>query len=65
VPLVGSAPLQAPDAVQDVAPVEDHVRVVELPAEMDVGLADRETVGGDDVGGDDVGDNVAYIEYVA
>ena len=32
-------PLQSPDAVHDCAPADDHVRVVELPTETDVGLA--------------------------
>lgn len=35
-PLVASAPLQLPDAVQPVASVEDQVIVVELPTTMDV-----------------------------
>jgi hypothetical protein len=37
-------PLQAPDAVHEVALVEDQVRVDELPDVMDVGLAEMETV---------------------
>ena len=44
-PLVASAPLQPFDAVQDVALVEDQVRVAEPPEATDVGFAERETVG--------------------
>jgi hypothetical protein len=46
VPLVASAPLQPFDAVQTVALVEDQVSVAEPPEITEVGLAERETVGG-------------------
>ena len=45
VPLVACAPLQPLVAVQEVALVEDQVRVAEPPEATDVGLAERETVG--------------------
>jgi hypothetical protein len=45
VPLVGWAPFHPPEAVQDVAFVEVHVRVLVAPAATDVGLAARLTVG--------------------
>jgi hypothetical protein len=45
-PLVGSLPLQAPDAVQAVALVEAHVIVLDWPEATDVGEALRATVGG-------------------
>ena len=38
-------PLQPPEAVHDVALVEDHERVDELPDATDVGEAVRVTVG--------------------
>ena len=40
-----------PVPTQDVAFVEDQVRVDDFPAVMDVGLAERETVGGGGGGG--------------
>jgi hypothetical protein len=43
VPLVASVPLQAPEAVQLVAPTSDQVSVVELPTTTDV--AASESVG--------------------
>ena len=45
VPLIASAPVQPPLAVQDVAFVLDQVRVELPPEEMAVGLADSVTVG--------------------
>jgi hypothetical protein len=53
VPLVPRAPVQPPEASQDVAFVDDHVSVVVWPFEIDAGLALRLTVGadGDCVGG--------------
>jgi hypothetical protein len=45
VPLVALVPVQPPDAVQDVALVEDHVKVELPPAVMLVGLADKDAVG--------------------
>ena len=45
VPLIASAPVQPPLAVQDVAFVLDQVRVELPPEEMVVGLADSVTVG--------------------
>ena len=44
-PLVASVPLHAPEAVQEVAWVEDQVRVELPPLEMVLGLALRLTVG--------------------
>ena len=38
-------PDQAPEAVQEVALVEDHVRVEAVPDVIEVGLAVREMVG--------------------
>jgi hypothetical protein len=49
VPEVSSVPLQPPEAVQEVASVEDQVSVLLPPEETDVGLAERVTVG---AGGD-------------
>jgi hypothetical protein len=45
VPLVGSTPLQAPEAVQEVALVELHVNVDAAPLATDTGDAPRVTVG--------------------
>ena len=45
VPLIASAPVQPPLAVQEVAFVLDQVRVELPPEEMAVGLADSVTVG--------------------
>ena len=45
VPLIASVPLQPPDAAQEVAFVEDQVRVEAAPLATVVGLADRVTVG--------------------
>ena len=44
-PLVALVPDQAPEAVQEVALVEDHVSVELLPLAMELGLAARLTVG--------------------
>jgi len=44
-PDVGRAPDQAPDAVQDVALVEDQVSVDDPPLATDVGFAESDTVG--------------------
>jgi len=44
-PEVERAPDQAPDAVQDVALVEDQVRVDDPPLATDVGFAETDTVG--------------------
>ena len=44
-PLIASAPVQPPLAVQEVAFVLDQVRVELAPEEMVVGLADSVTVG--------------------
>jgi hypothetical protein len=46
VPLVASAPVQPPEAVQDVALVELQVSVDEPPTATTVGLALRVAVGG-------------------
>jgi len=44
-PLVGSLPLQPPDAVQEVAFVDDHVSVAAAPLLTVLGLAEKATVG--------------------
>ena len=44
-PLVASAPLQAPLAVQEVAFVLDHVRIEVLPEAIVAGLAESAAVG--------------------
>ena len=44
-PLVANEPLQAPLAVQEVAFVVDHSSVADLPSVIEVGLAERLTVG--------------------
>ena len=51
VPLVGFAPVHPPEAVHEVALVEDQVTVETLPDVMLVGLAEIVTVGGGVVGG--------------
>jgi hypothetical protein len=45
VPLVGWAPLQPPEAVQDCAPVALHSKLVEVPLVTLVFLATRVTAG--------------------
>ena len=45
VPLVALVPLQPPEAVQEVAPVEDQVSVAEPPEVTEAGEAVRVTVG--------------------
>jgi hypothetical protein len=45
-PLTGWLPLHAPEAVQEVALLEDHVNVELLPLDTLIGLALRETLGG-------------------
>ena len=50
-PEIALAPLQAPEAVQDVALVEDQDRLEALPEVTAVGLAEIETVGVDEGGG--------------
>jgi len=45
-PPVARLPLHAPDAVQPVALVDDHVSVADPPTVTDVGLAVSDTVGG-------------------
>ena len=44
-PLVASEPLQPPDAAQEVAPVEDHVKVEVAPPATVLGVAVKATVG--------------------
>jgi hypothetical protein len=44
-PLMALLPDQAPDAVQAVALVLDHIKVEVLPLSMELGLAARLTVG--------------------
>ena len=51
VPEVALAPDQPPEAVQEVAFVEDQVRVEDAPFATDVGFAARDTVGGGGVPG--------------
>jgi hypothetical protein len=51
VPLVAFVPAQLPEAVHDVALVEDQVTIETLPAVMLVGLAEIATVGGGGGGG--------------
>lgn len=51
VPLVAFVPVQLPDAVHDVAFVEDHVRVEDWPVWIDVGLAESVTLGAPGGGG--------------
>ena len=46
VPLVAFVPVQPPEAVHEVALVEDQVTVEILPEVMLVGLAENATVGG-------------------
>jgi hypothetical protein len=48
-PLIDSEPLQPPDAVHEVALVDDHVNVDVAPLATLIGLALRETVGADPV----------------
>ena len=43
-PLAALLPVQPPDAVQDVALIEDHVKVEEAPLFTVLGLAARVTV---------------------
>jgi hypothetical protein len=47
VPLVAIAPLQPPEAVQEVALVDDHVKVDVAPLLTVLGLAARVTTGAD------------------
>jgi hypothetical protein len=49
VPLVACVPVHPPDAVQDVALVEDQVSAEVAPLFTVVGLADKVTVGACDV----------------
>jgi hypothetical protein len=44
-PFTGSAPLQLPEAVHDVASAEDQVRIELLPLATVLGFADSVTVG--------------------
>lgn len=46
-PLVALTPLQPPDAVQDEALVVLQVKVLELPADIELGDAERAMVGTD------------------
>jgi hypothetical protein len=62
VPLVALLPLQPPEAVQEVALVEDQVRVADPPDAMEAGLTLRFTVGGC---GGVVGLNVAVTMQLA
>jgi hypothetical protein len=48
-PLVASLPDQAPEATQEVALVEDQVKVAALPLATVLGLAPSVTVGGREV----------------
>ena len=51
VPLVAFVPVQPPEAVHEVALVEDQVTIETLPEVMLVGLAENDTVGGTGVWG--------------
>ena len=51
VPLVAFVPVQPPEAVHEVALVEDQVTIETLPEVMLAGLAENATVGGADVWG--------------
>jgi len=46
VPLVAFVPVQPPEAVHEVALVEDQVTIETLPEVMLAGLAENDTVGG-------------------
>jgi hypothetical protein len=46
-PAVARLPVQAPEAVQEAAFVEDQVRVEDAPLATDVGFAASNTVGSD------------------
>jgi hypothetical protein len=50
-PAVARLPVQAPEAVQEAAFVEDQVRVEDAPLATDVGFAASNTVGSDGGGG--------------
>jgi hypothetical protein len=50
VPLVANAPVQPPEALHELAPVELQVSMEDPPLAMEVGLAVSETVGGDGFG---------------
>jgi len=62
-PLVALVPDQAPDAVQEVAFVEDHVSAEDAPLATDVGLAASDTVGLG--GGGGMPDTVTVAEALA
>ena len=49
VPLVAFVPVQSPEAVHEVALVEDHVSTEDWPEVTEVGFAERATVGGETV----------------
>jgi hypothetical protein len=51
VPYLGSAPDHAPEALHDVALVEDQVSVEEVPLVTDEGFAEIDTVGAGGGGG--------------
>jgi hypothetical protein len=51
VPLVANAPVQPPEALQDVASVELQVNMAASPLLTVVGEADNDAVGGDAVDG--------------
>ncbi len=46
-PLIGIVPLQPPEAVQEVALVDDHVKVDAAPLLTVLGLAESVTAGAD------------------
>ena len=61
VPLVAFAPVQLPEAVHEVAVVEDQVTTETLPAVMLVGLAEIATVGGGTGGADTDAEQLAVV----
>lgn len=61
VPLVARVPLQAPDAVHELASVLDQESVAAPPSETEVGLADRVNVG---AGAGDVTSTVTVLRIV-
>lgn len=63
VPERAFAPLQSPDAEQEVALVEDQARTEEVPVGMLLGLADNDTVGSVVGGGEPV--TVTCVEALA
>jgi hypothetical protein len=61
VPLVAFLPVQLPEAVHEVALVEDQVTIEILPEVMLVGLAENATVGGGGGGADTDAEQLAVV----